>query len=69
MFQIAIIKMFDKWGMEGITERIKYLQDYYKPLRDEIEKVVDQYLGGRYRMAVTLELVLLSGYPFSLMEQ
>ena len=61
--------MFDKWGMEGIAERIKYLQHYYKLPKDELERVVDKYLGGGYRMAVTLALVLLSGYPFSVVEQ
>ena len=42
-----MLKIFDKWEMEGVAERIKYLQNYYKLIRDGIERAIDKYLGGK----------------------
>ena len=47
VFQFVTIKLFDKWGMSGIAERIQYLQNFYESARNETVKAAEKYLGGK----------------------
>ena len=45
--QLATIKLFDYWGMDGFAKRIGYLQSFYKSCKDETENALKKHLSGK----------------------
>nr|CAB3219596.1 kynurenine/alpha-aminoadipate aminotransferase, mitochondrial-like [Phallusia mammillata] len=42
--ELAIMKLFDHWGMDGFHQHINYLRDFYQKLRDRTEQMMHELL-------------------------
>uniref|UniRef100_H2ZB94 Aminotransferase class I/classII large domain-containing protein n=2 Tax=Ciona savignyi TaxID=51511 RepID=H2ZB94_CIOSA len=44
--EIAVVKLFDNLGIQGLRDRVKYLRDFYRERRDTVEELVRKHLAG-----------------------